>query len=87
MPTYILKHFPCYRRLFNWFAFILFLYNGFAGFVAAIVRVFLSAAVSLLLLFRLDSVVMPKGFEFLDFGEYILTLCAYWDVMTLVNTL
>lgn len=55
--------------------------------MAAIVRVFLSAAVSLLLLFRLDSVVMPKGFEFLDFGEYILTLCAYWDVMTLVNTL
>ena len=29
----------------------------------------MSAAISLLLLFRLDTVVMPKGFEFLDFGE------------------
>ena len=31
----------------------------------------LSALVTLLLLFRLDTVVMAKGFEFLDFGEFI----------------
>ena len=63
-----------FRRLFNWFAFILFLFNGFAGFVLAIVRVAINAGLSLLLLFRLDTMVFPRGFDTIDFGEDIFFL-------------
>ncbi len=62
-----------FRRLFNWLSLLLFLYNGFAGFVGAIIRVAISAVITLLLLFRLDVSVMAKGFEFLDFGEFYET--------------
>ena len=66
----------CYyfRRLFSLLSFLLFLYNGFAGFVGAIIRVAISAVVSLLLLFRLDTPVMAKGFGFLDFGKLLVNL-------------
>ena len=57
------------RRLFNWFSFILFFYNGFAGFVGAIMRTLLASLVTLALLFRLDRVVLMKGFERFDSGE------------------
>lgn len=59
------------RRLFNWFAFILFFYNGIAGLVGAILRAFMSSFFGLLLLFRLDRIVLMKGFEAFDFGETV----------------
>ena len=62
-----LVHF--YRRLFNWFAFILFFYNGIAGIFGAILRAFMSFLFGLLLLFRLDRIVLMKGFEAYDFGR------------------
>ncbi|XP_064406724.1 stimulated by retinoic acid gene 6 protein-like isoform X2 [Halichondria panicea] len=57
------------RRLFNWFAYILFFYNGIAGFVSAILRTLMSVVFSLLLLFRLDQVVLIRGFEQFDFAH------------------
>ena len=56
------------RRLFNWFAFILFFYNGIAGLVGAILRALMASLFGLLLLFRLDRIVLMKGFEAYDFG-------------------
>ena len=67
------------RRLFNWFAYLLFLYNGFAGFVSAILRMIITAVISLLLLFRLDTTILPRGFEVFDSGTnkvtYSVTHC------------
>ena len=57
-----------HSRLFNWLAYILFFYNGIAGFISAILRTLMSSLFSLLLLFRLDQVVLLKGFEQFDFG-------------------
>ncbi|XP_064405984.1 stimulated by retinoic acid gene 6 protein-like [Halichondria panicea] len=56
-------------RLFNWFSFLLFFYNGFAGFVNAILRTLLASLFTILLLFRLDRVVLMRGFERFDFGH------------------
>lgn len=36
----------------------------------------LSAGITLLLMFRLDKLVFPAGFEFLDSGEFTYSLCA-----------
>lgn len=70
----VLSILPCIcRRLFNWFAYILFFYNGIAGFVSAILRTLMSVVFSLLLLFRLDQVVLIRGFEQFDFG-----MCFSW---------
>jgi len=64
----ILYYFPC-SRLYNWFAFVLFFYNGIAGFVSAILRTIMSSLFSLILLFRLDQVILIKGFERFDIGK------------------
>ena len=58
-----------FRRLFNWFSFVLFFYNGLAGFVGAVFRIAMSAIFSLILLFRLDEVALMKKFDSFDFGE------------------
>ena len=57
-----------YRRLFNWFSYILFLYNGFIGIIGGILRILITTGISLLLLFRLDAVTLPRGFDFFDIG-------------------
>ena len=62
-----------YRRLFNWLAYILLLYNCFVGLLNAVARIALSFVISVLLIIRLDRVVLMRGFEFLDFGEYDYT--------------
>ena len=59
-----------HRNVFNCVAYLLFFYNGFAGFVSALVRLGISAGVGLLLLFRLDQNVLTKIFSFLDFGGF-----------------
>ena len=56
------------RNLFNWFSLMLFFYNGVTGFVTALQRILISTVLGLLLLFRLDRVVVAKGFDFLDIG-------------------
>ena len=58
------------RRLFNWFAFVLFFYNGIAGVFSALLRVIMSSTFGLLLLFRVDKIVFVKGYEAYDFGVY-----------------
>ena len=58
-----------FRNLFSWFSFILFFYNGLAGFVGAVFRIAMSAVLSLILLFRLDEVALMKKFDSLDFGK------------------
>ena len=60
------------RNVFNCVAYLLFFYNGFAGFVSALIRLGISAGVGLLLLFRLDQNVLTKIFSFLDFGRSIV---------------
>lgn len=60
-------------RFFNCFAFVMVIYNCFAGFIGAIIRVLLSAGISLLLVFRLDKFVLATGYEFMDFG---MTTCS-----------
>ena len=59
------------RNLFSWFSFILFFYNGLAGFVGAIFRIAMSAIFSLILLFRLDEIALMKKFDGFDFGKSI----------------
>ena len=66
--SFIVSYLTC-RRLFDWFAFILFFYNGIAGVFGAILRALMSSMFGLLLLFRLDRIVLMKGFERYDFGE------------------
>ena len=61
--------FVIFRNLFSWFSFILFFYNGLAGFVGAIFRIAMSAVFSLILLFRLDEVALMKKFDAFDFGK------------------
>ena len=58
------------RNLFNWFSLVFFFYNGLAGLVTAVIRIGLSAALGLLLLFRLDEVALMKCFAFLDAGKF-----------------
>jgi len=56
------------RGLFNWFSYLFFFYNGFAGFIGAVMRSLMASIFSLLLLFRLDTVVLMRGFERFDYG-------------------
>ena len=58
-----------HRNLFNWFSFVLFFYNGLAGFFGAVYRIALSAILSLIQLFRLDEVALMNKFAILDFGK------------------
>ena len=57
-----------HRRFWNWLEYIFFFYNAIVGFATSIVRILLSIGVNLLLLFRLDTVILMKGWEFLDPG-------------------
>jgi len=57
-----------HRRFWNWVEYIFFLYNAIVGIIASIFRILLSVGVNLLLLFRLDTVILMKGWEFLDVG-------------------
>ncbi len=59
-----------YRGLFNWFSYLFFFYNGFAGFFGAVMRALVASGFSLLLLFRLDTVVLMRGFERFDYGKW-----------------
>ena len=49
---------------------MLFFYNGIAGVFGALLRVLMSSVFGLLLLFRVDRIVLMKGYEAYDFGEY-----------------
>jgi hypothetical protein len=62
------------RHIYNWFAFVLFFYNGFAGLVGGVVRVVYSAVIGMLLIFRLDMVAVPEELWFWDFGK---KLCVF----------
>ncbi|XP_064405980.1 stimulated by retinoic acid gene 6 protein-like isoform X2 [Halichondria panicea] len=57
------------RGLFNWFSYLLFFYNGFAGFMGAVIRTLMASLFGLVLLFRLDTVVLMRGFETFDYGH------------------
>ncbi len=68
------------------FAFAVSVYNWFAGFIGAILRLLLSAGISLLLVFRLDLFVLTTGYEFLDFGTtYLATECIAWLVYSVAS--
>ena len=69
---------PC-RRLWNWFEYIFFFYNALVGIVASIFWVFLSVTINLLLLFRLDTVIFMKGFEFMDSG-----MCCMFHILAVI---
>lgn len=57
-------------RLYNWFAFALFFYNGFAGLVGALTRILINVVFGLVLMFRLDMLSLPKDFAWWDFGMW-----------------
>ena len=57
-----------YSKLFNWFSYVLFIYNGYTSIVTAILRIAKTLLISLLLLFRLDKVIFPSDFQSLDGG-------------------
>ena len=44
-------------------------YNALIGLVGAFLRILFSAVFGILLIFRVDRVVLMKGFEFFDFGK------------------
>ena len=58
-----------YRRVFNWFAYIVLLYNITAGLVSFTLRVVGSALIGLLAMFRMDRPFFIKGFEWMDNGR------------------
>ena len=45
-------------------------YNALIGLVGAFLRILFSAVFGMLLIFRVDRVVLMKGFEFFDFGKF-----------------
>ena len=66
------------RRLLSWFSYVLFLYNGFAGVVSAILRIVTTTAISMLLIFRMDIMILPHGFDTFDTGM----LLEYRNIIT-----
>ena len=56
------------RKIFQWFMFVLFIYNTIIGLASALFRVLISATMGLLLMLRLDRVILMKGFEPFDIG-------------------
>lgn len=68
-----------HRRLYNWFSFALFFYNGIAGLVGAVVRITFSTFFSLLLIFRLDVVSLPPNLWWWDFGHRAFLGFVYLD--------
>ncbi len=64
--------------MFQWFMYILFIYNTIIGLGTALFRVLISATMGLLLMLRLDKVILMKGFERFDIGTtYVRTICLY----------
>ncbi|XP_064406077.1 receptor for retinol uptake STRA6-like isoform X4 [Halichondria panicea] len=57
------------QKIFQWFMFVLFIYNTIIGLAAALFRVLISATMGLLLMLRLDRVILMKGFEPFDIGH------------------
>ena len=67
--TYSVLVLVLYRRVFNWFAYIVLLYNITAGLVSSTLRVVGSALIGLLAMFRMDRILFIKGFEWMDIGK------------------
>ncbi len=64
--------------MFQWFMYILFIYNTLIGLATALFRVLISATMGLLLMLRMDKVILMKGFERFDIGTtYVRTICLY----------
>ncbi len=62
--------------MFQWFMYILFIYNTLIGLATALFRVLISATMGLLLMLRLDKVILMKGFEPFDIGTtYVRIYC------------
>ncbi|XP_064406072.1 receptor for retinol uptake STRA6-like isoform X8 [Halichondria panicea] len=57
------------QKIFQWFMFVLFIYNTIIGLASALFRVLISATMGLLLMLRLDRVILMKGFEPFDIGH------------------
>ena len=57
------------RRLFYLFSYFVFFQNMVVGFVSSLLRIICSVLLGLVLFFRLDRVVLMKGFEALDQGR------------------
>ena len=66
-----MSHVFQFRNVYNWFSYFFFIYNSIIGFVAAILRLLLSALFGTLLLFRLDRNIMMEGFECTDWGQLV----------------
>ena len=57
------------RRLFYVFGYFLFFQNVVVGLVSSLLRIIFSVVLGLVLFFRLDRVVLMKGFEVMDQGR------------------
>ena len=57
------------RRLFYFFSYFVFFQNVVIGLVSSLLRIIFSMVLGLALFFRLDRVVLMKGFEALDQGK------------------
>ena len=69
------------RRVFNWYAYMVLLYNIAAGLVFSLLRVAGSAIIGLLAMFRMDIILFIKGFECLDLGIYMCALLSSLQVL------
>lgn len=58
----------CLRRVFHWTTYVLFFYNVILGLTSALLRIVYSMTFGLVLMFRLDRVVLMRGFERFDAG-------------------
>ncbi len=56
--------------MFQWFMYVLFVYNAVLGLASALLRVVISSCAGLLLMLRLDAIILMKGFELFDIGMY-----------------
>ena len=70
-PKYLIFSFgvALCRRLFYLFSYFVFFQNMVVGFVSSLLRITISVLLGLVLFFRLDRVVLMKGFEALDQGK------------------
>ena len=70
-PKYLIFSFgvALCRRLFYLFSYFVFFQNVVIGLVFSFLRIIYSMVLGLVLFFRLDRVVLMKGFEALDQGR------------------
>jgi len=59
-----------YRRFYYLVGYFLFLYNTVIGLFSVIKRVLLSLVIGTFLIARMDYVLLMRGFERLDSGQY-----------------